>query len=114
MIDPRPASQLLVGAFIRRAQGEGGFATVIARGDPVSGAILLWCCEKGRFSGFLERSMTANGHYRWQAAGPQTIANEQEIAEYVARRRHRDPDLWVLELDIASAERFVAETVGDD
>lgn len=114
MTDPRPASQLLVGALIRRAQGEGGFATVLARGDAAAGAILLWCCEKGRFSGFLERTLTIDGRYRWQAAGPQPVGTEQEISDYVARRRARDPDLWVVELDIASVERFVAETVGDD
>ena len=27
------------------------------------------------------------------------------------RRRARDPDLWVIELDIAGAERFAAETI---
>ncbi|MBN9940404.1 DUF1491 family protein, partial [Listeria monocytogenes] len=30
---------------------------------------------------------------------------------YWRRRRDRDPDLWVVELDIPSAERFAAETI---
>jgi len=30
---------------------------------------------------------------------------------YWQRRRARDPDLWVIELDIASPERFAAETI---
>jgi hypothetical protein len=34
-----------------------------------------------------------------------------DIAAYWRRRRERDPDLWVIELDIAEAERFAAETI---
>jgi len=30
------------------------------------------------------------------------------------RRRRNDPDLWVVELDIAQAERFAAETMLGD
>ena len=38
-----------------------------------------------------------------------TPAND--ILSYWRRRRARDPDLWVLELDGAAAERFTAETI---
>ncbi|HWV11973.1 MAG TPA: DUF1491 family protein, partial [Sphingobium sp.] len=33
------------------------------------------------------------------------------LNQYLARRRRSDPDLWVIELDIADAERFAAETI---
>jgi hypothetical protein len=31
------------------------------------------------------------------------------LQDLIARRRRFDPDLWLIELDIASAERFAAE-----
>ncbi len=36
----------------------------------------------------------------------------KSLTERIARRRQSDPDLWVIELDIADAERFAAETIG--
>jgi hypothetical protein len=33
------------------------------------------------------------------------------VDDYWRRRRQRDPDLWVLALDIAAVERFAAETM---
>ena len=35
--------------------------------------------------------------------------NEEEFERFLARRRKFDPDLWVLELDIASSQRFADE-----
>jgi hypothetical protein len=34
--------------------------------------------------------------------------NHQEFSEYLARRRAQDPDMWLIEVDIADPERFVA------
>ncbi|MEO5586279.1 MAG: DUF1491 family protein, partial [Novosphingobium sp.] len=31
----------------------------------------------------------------------------QEFSEYLERRKYQDPDLWIVELDIANAERFI-------
>lgn len=104
----RATSQLIVGALMRSVQSAGGNAAVIARGDPVSGAILVWTLERGRFTGFLERALRLDG-YRFMACGPQVHDNEEEISAYAARRRSRDPDLWIIELDIADVERFTAD-----
>jgi hypothetical protein len=34
-----------------------------------------------------------------------------DVGDYCRRRRARDPDLWVIELDSPEAERFTAETI---
>lgn len=104
----RLASSVLAAALIRRAQDEGGFGAVLAKGDPSAGAIAVILAEKGRKACFLERMLQSDGHYAWQQAR-QAVENDEDFQKALARRRKHDPDLWILELDIASAERFAAE-----
>ncbi|MBV1917442.1 MAG: DUF1491 family protein, partial [Sphingomonadaceae bacterium] len=33
--------------------------------------------------------------------------NKEEFEGYLQRRQNQDPDLWILELDIAHGERFI-------
>lgn len=105
---PRLASSVLVTALLRRAESEGGFGVVLAKGDATAGAIAVILAEKGRKACFLERLLQPSGTYAWQSAR-QDVENEQEFEKFLDRRRSVDPDLWILELDIASAERFAAE-----
>jgi hypothetical protein len=37
------------------------------------------------------------------------MASGDAIPAWIERARRRDPDLWVIELDIPQAEQFVAE-----
>jgi hypothetical protein len=104
----RLTSSVLATALLRRAQDEGGFGAVLAKGDPTAGAIAVILAEKGRKACFLERLLLPDGSYSWQSAR-QEIENEADFNSFLQRRRNSDPDLWILELDIASAERFAAE-----
>lgn len=96
---------------MRFANQVGGFAAVIAKGDPTSGSILVQILEKGQFFGLYERLLDPSGQYLWDRIGPQVIENKDEIPEYFSRRKSRDPDLWLIELDVPDAERFVVEFV---
>ena len=107
-MEPRLASSILVGALLRRAESDGGFGTVLARGDATAGAIAVVLLERGANPRFYERLLQPGGDYAWQESQPRP-AGEPELRNLVDRRRRFDPDLWVLELDIASAERFAAE-----
>ena len=107
----RLPSHLLVGALLKRVNDAGGIGTVLARGDIQAGAILVIALERGVNSGAFERGIGPEGRDELLRVGPQTTDNEQELSEYWRRRRARDPDLWVIELDIAGAERFAAETI---
>jgi hypothetical protein len=98
-----------VSALIRGAQAQGGFAAVLKKGDSTAGAILIVGAENGVITGLYERLLTPEGAYMWGKTGPQTIDNKQELDEFVARKTARDPDLWVIELDIADAARFIAD-----
>ena len=107
---PRPASGLIVNALVRRVNAAGGSAMVLAKGDAQAGAILVLTLERGRNPGFFERGIGPEGKPALVRSGPGE-GDEQAIGDYWRRRRERDPDLWVLELDIAGAERFAAETM---
>jgi hypothetical protein len=104
----RLASSVLATALLRRAEAEGGFGAVLAKGDSTAGAIVVILAEKGRKACFLERLLQPDGSYSWQASR-QEVENEEDFSSFLERRRKYDPDLWILELDIASAERFAAE-----
>jgi hypothetical protein len=105
--------RLEVPALLRRAESQGGFATVLHKGDPEGGAVLLVITSRGRHVGCLERILALSGGYDWRAAGPGESAESAEVASFLAKRRQFDPDLWLIELDIARPERFIAETTSE-
>ncbi len=108
-MEPRLQTSMLVTALIRRAESGGGFAAVLAKGDPTAGSMLLILTEKGRKARILERVLQPDGRYLWQSVGEQALGNPEESERFLERRRKYDPDIWLIELDIASAERFTAE-----
>ena len=104
-----PAS-LEATALVRQVQSEGGFAAILKKGDADRGALLLVIRSRDRHVACLERLLSPAGHYQWQAAGPAESASDQELAEFLKNRTRFDDDLWLIELDIAQPERFIAET----
>lgn len=105
----RLASGVLVSALIRLASDQGGHGMILQRGAPEAGALLIELRENGRFQGLFERVWSVEGHYQWCQISSQGINSEEEISGFIDRRRRFDPDLWVVELDTANAQRFVAE-----
>jgi hypothetical protein len=95
---------------MRRASADGGFATVLRKGDTDRGTIMLAITSRGEHQALLERVLSTDGIYRWQRAGPTESPSSSEIVEFLARRARFDADLWLIELDIADPERFIAET----
>jgi hypothetical protein len=101
----RLASSVKVAALLRRVAAQGGFGTVLARGDATAGSIAIVTREAGVETLLAPLYATAGG-YEWVE-----IAAGDAVADNVARARRHDPDLWVIELDIADAARLVAETL---
>ena len=94
--------------MIRRIEAEGGNGMVLAKGDATAGAILLQLADRGVPGPLLERQLGLDG-YRWREIGP-TDTGARDA--YLARRRHGDPDLWIVELDHAEAVRIAGEVIG--
>ena len=109
--DRLPASVEASG-LVLSAQAAGDFATILKKGDPDRGALLLVVSSRGRHVGCLERVLSLeSGGYRWQPTGPGESAGSAEVRDFLAKRARFDEDLWLIELDIAQPERFIAETI---
>lgn len=102
---------MLVGVLVRRAAVAGGSATVLAKGDEISGVILVEAVNRGEPRGLFERIPDFAGRYALSRCGPPPESGSELLSQYIERRRRVDPDLWIVELDIADAERFAAETI---
>ena len=109
----RLASSVIVNGLIRLAEQQGGFGAVLAKGDATAGTIVIILVERGVRRAVLERLLLPDGSYGWRDS-PGAGQNEEDMVKFLDRRRRFDPDLWVLELDTASAERFAAEMTGID
>ncbi|HEU4960117.1 MAG TPA: DUF1491 family protein [Sphingomonas sp.] len=107
----RLPSGVVVTALMRRVNDAGGLGMVLARGEAQAGAILVIVQERGENPRILERGLGPDGAVALIESGPRPPAEPGELTAYWQRRRSRDPDLWVIELDIAGAERFAAETI---
>ena len=106
----RLPAQLEVTALMRRAQGEGGFATILHRGDPDRGAISLLVVERGVAAAVIERQMAADFSYHWTKVADGARFDGTGWREWVEKKSRIDPDCWLVELDVADAQRFIAET----
>lgn len=109
MTSPRLSAEMMVQSLMRKVNQLGGFATVLRKGDRISGAILIICLERGKDPRVLEKMPSLDGPSNWQRIWPQDTDNKEDLEKYLARRSSFDPDLWLIELDIADGERLVAE-----
>lgn len=103
----RFTSRFLVDLLMRRTQAEGGFAMIVHKGDEHGGGILLQCRDRGCAGALIERRWSMDGEMVWHRVGPASEASEDEQKLYLDKRITSDPDLWIVELDIANAAQLV-------
>jgi len=105
----RLPAHLEAAGFLRRAEADGGFGTILRRGDADRGALLLMIARRGEHWGCLERRLAPDGRYCWEQVGPPTGSAPETLADWSGKRVRFDEDMWLIELDIAEPERFIAE-----
>lgn len=111
--EPRLATRIEVQGLLRQVQAAGGFATVLKRGEADAGALLVVMTGPGEAPRAWERMPSLEGGRVWVCARRGTrdaIDSSRDFAEWLERRSQQDPDLWVIELDIPQAERFIGQT----
>ncbi|MGV3554571.1 MAG: DUF1491 family protein [Croceibacterium sp.] len=113
-MDGRLPTHVEVNGLIRAVQGAGGFATVIAKGERDAGTMLIICCENDTKVRLYERMPHLDGTRKWVMTRSQDPENPSDFSQYWQLRKQQDSDLWVLELDVANAERFIGLTGTSD
>ncbi|MES2903970.1 MAG: DUF1491 family protein [Pseudomonadota bacterium] len=110
MSDRLPA-KLEASALVRQVESAGGFAAIVKRGDADRGALILMVASRGHPVALIERRMTADFDYRWTVTMRANDATTEKFHESLNKSGRFDPDCWQIELDVADAERFIAETI---
>ena len=109
-MEARLPAHLEVKGLLRAVEVAGGFATVLAKGERDAGTLLVTCCENGKNFRAYERMPRPDGSRAWTLTKTQDCDNPEEFTQYLDRRRRQDSDLWIVELDIPDAERFIDST----
>lgn len=94
--------------MIRAAEAMGGFGTVLAKGERDAGAVMVVMSIRSGNVQVFERMPSLEGGRIWEEITIENIDRPLIINEYIAKRQAQDSDLWILELDVADAERFAA------
>lgn len=106
MNEARLAAGIEASALLARARDQGGFGAVLRRGDAERGSLMLVILERGVPHSLLQRLLRQDGTYSWDS---RETADSDSLEFSLAKATDRDPDLWLIELDVPSAERFIAE-----
>ena len=81
---------------------------VTAKGERDAGTILILTIYRGENAVLFEKMPQLDGSRPFIAAKQQNPEKPEEIFDYLERRKNQDPDIWILEVDIADGARFVA------
>lgn len=93
--------------MIRAVEAAGGFGAVLHKGEREGGTIIIVLAENGRNQRLFELMPDVEKGRVWTLSKRQNTENTYEFSDYLDRRAARDPDLWIVELDIADGERFI-------
>lgn len=96
--------------LIRRVHAAGGFATVLRHGDDTAGSVILVLLKADGGQTVLTRAMRGES-YIWVVAADHARNELEHVNDFLDKQRSYDPDLWIIELDIAHPERFIDEPI---
>jgi hypothetical protein len=106
--EARLPAHIEVGGLLRRVQQEGGFATVIAKGEPDAGTIMVILADRAAPARAFERMPQMDGSRAWTLSRTASPEDPHAFGEWLEQRRSQDRDLWIIELDVPQGERFIA------
>jgi hypothetical protein len=99
MSEPRVTTALWVSAFIRRLLGDGHFAVVLAKGDPVAGALIVCSRSISGAHRLYSPITTLDGTRAWMETRSGVLDDAGAVTALAAAQQ-RDPDLWWVEAEI--------------
>lgn len=105
---PRIAANIRIQALVRIAQGNGGNAAILHRGDRDSGDIAIVLLARGTDPVLLRRMPATDFSTEWRASAV-NAGEAPDAPDVLSRLTRRDPDLWIIEVDVPERERFIAQ-----
>lgn len=103
----RLAPGVWVGALRRRVEAAGGFATVLVKGNPDAGTVLLLLRKENGAISAISMVNTGTGETAWQTIFENRQDTDEQVSQILDKRRQYDPDMWIVELDVADPARFI-------
>jgi hypothetical protein len=104
------STDLWVSALIRRAELGGAFASVVRKGDPRAGAVLVKLFNPlTREARLYSQALRGAGDAVWMQ--PAEARDEPDLDAFIAKQRGYDPDLWVVEIEDRQGRHFLTEPV---
>jgi hypothetical protein len=99
MDEERLPSDVWIMAHVRRAIVENITMTVVRKGEPKFGTLLLKINRLDGRCRVLTQARDVDGRLGWLAAFKGAEVPEPEADAYITRAVDRDPDLWVVEIE---------------
>lgn len=81
---------------------------MLAKGERDAGTIALVILCRGEPARLYERMPQLDGNRIFSPTAQQDAEKPADFFEILEKRRARDPDLWLIEVDVPDSERFVA------
>ena len=98
MTVPRVKSGLWVRMALRMGDMGGKFGTVLRKGDPDAGGILVVLHGREGMA-VLSQIRAADGSAAWMRGTGVGAVDQEAVDAYIARQVRIDPDIWVLEFE---------------
>jgi hypothetical protein len=98
-VDDRLPTSLWLEAHLRMITQQGIPYTIINKGAPSSGLILLKIYAPGEGALLLQQQRDLDGNMGWMRLFKGEVTPEAEVDAYVRRSVDRDPDLWAIEIE---------------
>lgn len=95
----RLSTELFVQGHVRQCFAQGLTAVIAHKGDAWGGAILIKLNLLGPGCKLLTQTRDQEGKIAWLPVQAGALLTEMDADAYIARSVHRDPDLWVVEIE---------------
>ncbi len=83
--------------------------TVLTKGEASGGSVILVLRDRAGLTTVLSRTNLGDGRSEWREIVGNLPERDPKLLETLEKQRRYDPDLWVVELDIADPAQFIAD-----
>lgn len=82
---------------------------MLSSGDPTAGAVIIVTRTRDGIITALTKTNRGDGQVTWDVLLKNESEGGDSLQNTLERQRRFDPDLWVIELDIANPAQFIED-----